>query len=121
MKKMICAGLVILASLAASAQSVTNGVVTGTNRNGVYLANHQGVTFVPFSQAKFRVNGRHISDRQVSNGMRVTVLPQGNFRTQYVPQAFYNNHRNWDWNQQQAGWNNDRSHWRQDRMGWHRY
>lgn len=121
MKKMICAAVIVLGSLAASAAPVTSGVVTGTNRNGVYLANNQGVTFIPYSQAKFRVNGRNISDRRVQNGMRVSVFPQGNFQTQYVPQAFYNIHRNWDWNQQQTGWYNDRSHWRQDRTGWHRY
>ena len=121
MKKMICAGLVVLASLAASAAPVTSGMVTGTTRNGVYLANNQGVTFIPYSQAQFRLNGRRIADRQVVDGMRVTVYPQSNFQTQYVPQAFYNSHRNWDWNQQQTGWNQHRSHWRQDRMGWHRY
>lgn len=121
MKKMICATLIVLGSLAASAAPITSGVVTGSNGNGVYLANNQGVTFVPYSQAKFRVNGRNIADRRVQNGMRVTVHPQGNFQARYVPQAFYNSHRNWDWNQQQTGWNNDRNHWRQDRTGWHRY
>ena len=121
MKKMICAALVTLASLAASAAPLQNGLVTATNRNGVFLANYQGVTFIPYSQARFRLNGRPIADRQVAPGMQVTAYPQGNFQARYVPQAFYNSHRDWDWNQQQSAWDRDRGHWRQDRMGWHRY
>ncbi|MFN8608314.1 MAG: hypothetical protein U0931_12330 [Vulcanimicrobiota bacterium] len=121
MKKLICVALLGIVSVAASAAPVTSGMVTGRNSNGVFLSNNQGVTFIPFSQARFRVNGRHIADRFVRDGMFVSVLPQGNFQTQYVPQAYYNTHRNWDWNQYQTGWNNDRYHWRQDRMGWHRY
>ena len=125
MKNLLRAGLVagglLLASLPASAAPLNSGVVTGTNANGVFLANNNGVTFVPFSQAKFRINGQHIADRKVRNGMRVSVFPQGNFTAQYVPQNFYDSHRNQDWNSNLSAWNRDRNNWRQERTGWHRY
>lgn len=121
MKKLFILALLGLTAGAATAAPITSGTVTGRNANGIFLSNPSGVTFIPFSQAKFRVQGRHIADRSVRDGMFVTVFPQGNFQTQYVPQAYYNTHRNWDWNQNLSGWNNDRYNWRQDRMGWHRH
>lgn len=121
MKKLICIALMGIASLAASAAPLTSGMVTGRNHNGIFLSNQSGVTFIPFSQAKFRANGQRLSDRSVRQGMFVTVFPEGNFQTQYVPQAYYNTHQNWDWNQNLSGWNSDRNNWRQDRMGWHRH
>ncbi|MBS2039411.1 hypothetical protein JST97_30780 [bacterium] len=120
MKKFITLAILGLTGLAASAAPLTSGMVTGRTAHGVFLSNNNGVTFIPFSQAKFRVNGQHIADRFVRDGMFVSVFPQGNFQTQYVPQAYYNTHRNWDWNQNLSGWNNDRYNWRQDRLGWHR-
>lgn len=119
-KSILILGALICLGQAVQAQT-TEGTITGTNRQGVYLANRNGVTFIPYSRAKFRVNGRPISDRQIRDGMRVSVYPERrNDRFDYIPREFYDSHRDWDWNRSTSEWQKDRSHWHRNRDRWER-
>lgn len=98
MKKLICAGLVVLASLAASAQSVTAGMVTGTTPTGIYLTNQNGTAYIPYAGASFTINGQPIEARYVIDGMNVQVFPQS-----YNQNGYYNGNQNGFYNN---GYNN---------------
>lgn len=89
MKKMICAGLLVLASMAASAQSATAGMVTGTTPTGIYLTNQNGTAYIPYAGASFTINGQPIEARYVIDGMNVEVYPQN-----YNQNGYYNGYQN---------------------------
>lgn len=111
MKKMICAGLIALASLAASAQSMTGGLVTGTTPTGIYLTNQNGTAYIPYAGASFTINGQPIEARYVIDGMNVEVYANG-----YANQnGYYNNNQNGFYNQSQYfnnGYNNNNRRYR---------
>jgi hypothetical protein len=87
MKKLICAGLIALASMAASAQT-TGGLVTGTTPTGIYLTNQSGTAYIPYAGASFTINGQPIEARYVIDGMNVQVYGNGNG---YNQNGYYNN------------------------------
>ncbi|MBX3166511.1 MAG: hypothetical protein KF760_03825 [Candidatus Eremiobacteraeota bacterium] len=103
MKKMICAGFIALASLAASAQSATAGLVTGTTPTGIYLTNQNGTAYIPYAGASFTINGQPIEARYVIDGMNVQVYPQG-----YNQNGYNNNYQNSYYNNNNNGYNNYR-------------
>lgn len=96
MKKMICAGLIALASMAASAQSMTAGLVTGTTPTGIYLTNQNGTAYIPYAGASFTINGQPIEARYVIDGMNVQVYGNG-----YNQNGYYNQSNNGFYNQNQ--------------------
>lgn len=89
MKKMICAGLIVLSSLAASAQA--GGLVTGTTPNGIYLTTQTGTSFMPYSGNSFTINGQPIEARYVIDGMNVQVYGVGNGQNNYYNNGYNNN------------------------------
>lgn len=98
MKKMICAGLIALASMAASAQSMTGGLVTGTTPTGIYLTNQNGTAYIPYAGASFTINGQPIEARYVIDGMNVEVYANGynNQNGYYNQSQIYNNGYNYN-------------------------
>ena len=96
MKKIICASLIGLASLAASAQSMTGGLVTGTTPTGIYLTNQNGTAYIPYAGASFTLNGQPIEARYVIDGMNVQVYPHS-----YNQNGSYYNNQNGFYNQNQ--------------------
>ncbi len=101
MKKMICAGLMLLTSLAASAQA--GGMVTGTAPNGIYLTTQTGTSFIPYNGNSFTINGQPIEARYVIDGMNVQVYGVGNGQNNYYNNnGYYNNgYQNGFYNQNQ--------------------
>ena len=92
MKKMICAGLIALASMAASAQSMTAGLGTGTTPTGIYLTNQNGTVYIPYAGARFTINGQPIGAQYVIDGMNVQVYPNGYNQSN----GFYNQNQNYN-------------------------
>ena len=69
MNKLLIAGLIAWASLAAAAAPINGGLVTGTTPTGIYLTNQNGTQYIPYNQASFTLNGQPIEARYVIDGM----------------------------------------------------
>lgn len=103
MKKLLAAGLMLTASLAAAAAPINAGLVTGTTPTGIYLSNQNGTQYIPYNQASFTLNGQPIEARYVIDGMSVEVYPPGygnqyynNSGNGYYPNGPYNNGYNYN-------------------------
>lgn len=87
MKKLLIAGIIAAASLAASAAPINGGLVTGTTPTGIYLTNNNGTQYIPYNSVSFTINGQPIEARYVIDGMNVEIYPLG-YGNQYTN---YNN------------------------------
>lgn len=108
MNKLLIAGLIAWASLAAAAAPINGGLVTGTTPTGIYLTNQNGTQYIPYNQASFTLNGQPIEARYVIDGMNVEVYPLGygnQYYNNYNTNGYYNNgYPNNGYNYQNNNW-----------------
>ncbi|ODT69252.1 hypothetical protein ABS71_09100 [bacterium SCN 62-11] len=113
------AATVLLLSPAAFANHLS-GTVHHTDRNGVYVTNPNGMTYVPSNSATFRVGNAVVGLPGLSVGSRVNASYNNGWNPQYVPQAYYQQNPNYSWNQHVNGWKTDRHNWQNNNGHWSR-
>lgn len=117
----IAAAALTIGSQAAFARQFVGGTVYRTTPQGVYLNTANGITYVPSNAATFQIGNTAVTIPGLTVGRRVNAYYNTTYTPQYVPNEYYNLHRDWDWNRHTTYWQKDRSHWHNKNGHWKRY
>jgi hypothetical protein len=98
----------------AFAQEFIGGDVYSVARDGVYVQNSNGITFVPAASATFRTGDASVPFGALTVGMPINAYYGPGYVREYVPVDYFRIHRDWDWEHHRREWHRDREHWHHD-------